>query len=113
MAQSGRGTTGFPFVDAQTCGDAALRLETFIFEESFMNRPIVLLATSLLLLNLAACDKPTVVNVPPPATTAVMPGPPGPAGSSGATGATGATGSSGEGTTVVVVPSVAASAPSN
>jgi hypothetical protein len=110
MAQSGRGTTGFPFAVAQTRGDAALRLDTFILEESFMNRPILLLGTSLLLLNLVACDKPTVVNVPPPASTVAVPGPPGPAGSSGATGATG---SSGESTTVVVVPSMGASAPSN
>jgi hypothetical protein len=71
-----------------------------------MNRPILLLATSLSLLSLAACDKPTVVNVPPPASTVAVPGPPGPAGSAGATGATG------ESTTVVVLPP-AASAPSN
>jgi hypothetical protein len=107
--QSGRGATGFPFVVAQTRGDGALRLDTFIFEEIFMNRPILLLAMSLSLLSLAACDKPTVVNVPPPASTAAVPGPPGPAGSAGATGATGSTGDS---TTVVVMPP-AASAPSN
>ena len=74
-------------------------------------------------LALAACDKPTVVNVPPPAST--TPGPAGPAGATGATGstgsmgstgstgdtgATGATGRTGSGTTVIVVPP-AASAP--
>jgi len=42
-------------------------------------------------LSLAACDKPTVVNVPPAPTAT-----PGPAGPAGATGATGATGSQGD-----------------
>jgi hypothetical protein len=110
--QSGRGSAGFPFVVAQTRKDAALRLDPFILEELFMIRPILLLVTSLSFLSLAACDKPTVVNVPPPTSTAAVPGPPGPAGSAGATGATGSTGSSGDSTTVVVIPP-AASAPSN
>ena len=65
------------------------------------------------LLGLAACDKPTVVNVPP-----AQVGVPGPAGATGATGSTGsmgstgntgATGKAGEGTTIIVAP--AASAP--
>ena len=72
-------------------------------------------------LALTACDKPTVVNVPPPAPMAV-PGPAGPTGATGSTGstgstgqpgdtgATGATGRTGSGTTVIVVPP-AASAP--
>jgi len=87
-----------------------------------MNRYIYL-AMPLLALGLQACDKPTVVNVPPPPV--VAPGPPGPpgetgnTGSTGSTGATGATGSPGfdgatgkpgTGTTVIVVPP-AASAP--
>ena len=73
-----------------------------------MNRTTLLIASALLVMNLAACDKPTVVNVPPPAAAAApVPGPPGPAGSTGATGATG------EGTTGVVVQPPAASAPSN
>jgi hypothetical protein len=45
-------------------------------------------------LSLAACDTPTVVNVPPAPTA--TPGPAGPAGTTGATGATGATGSQGD-----------------
>ena len=62
------------------------------------------------LLGLAACDKPTVVNVPP-----AQVGVPGPAGATGATGSTGstgntgATGKAGAGTTIIVTP--AASAP--
>ncbi|OGB01089.1 MAG: hypothetical protein A3E25_15375 [Burkholderiales bacterium RIFCSPHIGHO2_12_FULL_69_20] len=83
----------------------------------------LLFAALITTLSLAACDKPTVVNVP-------VPGPAGPqgatgntgstgstgdvgsTGSQGATGNTGATGSAGEGTTVIVVPP-AASAPTN
>lgn len=52
---------------------------------------------------LAACDKPTVVNVPAAPAAA-----PGPAGPPGATGATGATGKPGEGTTVIVTPPASA-----
>ena len=59
-------------------------------------------------LSLAACDRPTVVNVP--ATPVAVPvAVPGPAGPQGTTGSTGATGKSGDGTTVIVMP--AASAP--
>ena len=75
-------------------------------------------------LSLAACDKPTVVNVP---AAVAVPGPAGATGATGSTGstgatgntgydgakgstgATGATGATGEGTTVVVVPAPAAS----
>lgn len=88
-------------------------------------KPILLSITLLSLLGLAACDRPTVVNVPP--VTVAVPGPAGPAGATGATGNTGSTGSTGEtgntgntgatgrpgdGTTVIVVPP-AASAPTN
>lgn len=76
-----------------------------------------LLAAALLVtVSLAACDKPTVVNVPPPAV-----GEPGPAGPQGATGATGnqgvdgnkgTPGAPGDNTTVIVLPP-AASAPAN
>lgn len=59
-----------------------------------MNRSILMsaLLVTLVALNLAACDKPTVVNVP----TAV-PGPAGPQGATGDQGAKGETGKSGEG----------------
>ena len=76
----------------------------------------ILMAAALAALGLTACDKPTVVNVPPPPA-----GAPGPAGPTGATGSqgnegsqgnTGNTGKPGEGTTVIVVPPPA-SAPSN
>lgn len=81
-----------------------------------MNK-IVLITAMLATLGLAACDKPTVVNVP-----AAEPGPAGPAGPQGETGTqgttgaqgtqgtegvqgeTGTTGSTGEGTTVIVMP---------
>ena len=54
-----------------------------------------LLTPSLLgALSLAACDKPTVVNVP--AAPAATPGPAGPAGATGATGATGSQGDAGK-----------------
>lgn len=84
---------------------------------------VIWLPALLTALSLAACDKPTVVNVPAnsPAVVPVpvaVPGPAGatgatgntgPSGSDGAKGSTGATGATGEGTTVVVVPSAAAS----
>lgn len=78
----------------------------------------------LAVLSLAACDRPTVVNVP--ATPVAVPGPAGPTGATGATGETGATGDqgyqgndgskgapgkSGDGTTIIVLPP--ASAPAN
>ena len=92
-----------------------------------MNSTMLMTAALATLLGLAACDKPTVVNVPP-----AQVGVPGPAGATGATGSTGATGDkgsqgytgtqgndgqkgdtgkSGDGTTIIVVP--AASAPAN
>jgi hypothetical protein len=97
----------------------------------FMNRSIFVPAL-LVALSLAACDKPTVVNVP--ATPVAVPGPAGPAGdpgvqgntgnqgdagvkgnqgdtgvqgdtgSQGDTGDQGDTGKTGDGTTVIVVP---------
>ena len=82
-----------------------------------MNRSILIPAL-FAVVGLAACDKPTVVNVPAPTST--VPGPAGPQGNTGSTGSTGATGNTGntgatgktgDGTTVIVVP--AASAPSN
>ncbi len=63
---------------------------------------------------LAACDRPTVVAVPPaPAPSpSVVPVPvPGPAGPQGSTGMTGSPGAPGSGTTIVVTPP--ASAPAN
>ncbi len=71
---------------------------------------MILTAALAALLSLTACDKPTVVNVPP-----AQVGVPGPAGATGATGSTGSTGSTGatgkagDGTTIIVTP--AASAP--
>ncbi len=76
-------------------------------------KTVFYLTAALAALSLAACDKPTVVNVP--ATTTAVPGPAGPSGATGATGnsgADGAKGAAGDGTTVIVVPP-AASAPSN
>lgn len=85
-----------------------------------------LLAALLFPLALIACDRPTVVNVPPAATP--VPGPAGPTGETGSTGNTGSTGATGNtgdtgstgntgatgksgegGTTVIITP--AASAP--
>lgn len=76
-----------------------------------MNR-MILISALLATLGLAACDRPTVVNVP--ATPVAVPGPAGPQGEAGAQGGDGAkgeTGKAGEGTTVIVTP--AASAPAN
>ena len=76
-----------------------------------MSRSILILA-AVAALSLAACDKPTVVNVP--ATPVAVPGPAGPQGATGSTGDTGSkgdTGKTGNGTTVVVV-QPAASSPS-
>lgn len=88
---------------------------------TFTTRPLLLLTALAAALTLAACDKPTVVNVPP---AVAVPGPAGATGATGSTGstgatgntgydgakgATGATGATGEGTTVVVVPPAAAS----
>jgi hypothetical protein len=60
------------------------------------------ITTLLAALCLAACDKPTVVNVP--AAPAAAPGPAGPAAATGATGATGETGKSGDSATIIVTP---------
>jgi hypothetical protein len=79
----------------------------------------LLISALLATLSLAACDRPTVVNVP--ATPVAVPGPAGPQGETGSQGATGyqgnegvqgETGQSGDGTTVIVVPAEAA-APAN
>lgn len=70
-------------------------------------KPVFYLPVLLAALSLAACDKPTVVNVP---ATSTVPGPAGPTGATGMPGATGSTGSqgasgpAGNGTTVIVVP---------
>ena len=85
----------------------------------------ILISALFATLCLAACDKPTVVNVP--ATPVAVHGPAGPQGETGAQGmmgtqgtqgmmgndgSQGATGKSGDGTTVIVVPPEAA-APAN
>jgi hypothetical protein len=77
----------------------------------------LLISALLATLSLAACDKPTVVNVP--ATPVAVPGPAGPQGETGSQGATGyqgetgsqgdegiqgETGATGDQTTVIVVP---------
>jgi len=67
----------------------------------------LLISAVLATLALAACDQPTVVNVP--ATPVAVPGPAGP---QGETGSQGETGKTGDGTTVIVVPAEAA-APTN
>ncbi len=78
-----------------------------------MNR-LILISAMLATLSLAACDKPTVVNVP--AAPAAAPGPAGPPGATGSQGSKGATGSqgnqgetgkSGSGGTVIVTPPAA------
>lgn len=72
-----------------------------------MNRSIPIL-TLLAAMGLAACEKPTTVNVP--ATTIAVPGPAGPQGATGNTGTQGMDGSKGdpgkpgESTTVIVTP---------
>ena len=75
--------------------------------------PLLLLFATVAL---AACDKPTVVNVPPatapapaPAPVAVpvpvpVPGPAGPQGPTGEPGQPGKPGKPGDGSTVIVVP---------
>ncbi|MDO9164818.1 hypothetical protein [Rhodoferax sp.] len=78
----------------------------------------MLISALLATLALAACDRPTVVNVP--ATPVAVPGPAGPTGATGSQGATGtqgdegskgATGKTGDSTTIIVMPP--ASAPAN
>ncbi len=68
---------------------------------------LMLTAALATLLAVAACDKPTVVSVPP--AQVGVPGPAGATGATGSTGSTGATGKTGDGTTIIVTP--AASAP--
>lgn len=73
----------------------------------------MLIAALLITAGLTACDKPTVVNVPP--TTQGAPGPAGPQGATGNQGMEGnkgMTGAPGGDTTVIVTPP-AASAPAN
>lgn len=69
----------------------------------------ILMAAFAATVGLAACDKPTVVNVP--ATTTPVPGPAGPSGADGSTGAPGTPGRPGDSTTIIVTPP--ASAPAN
>lgn len=69
----------------------------------------ILISAVLATLSLAACDKPTVVNVPaaPVAVPVAVPGPAGPQGATGNTGSDGMkgdTGKPGESTTVIVTP---------
>ena len=79
-----------------------------------MNR-LMLPLSLMAMLSLAACDKPTVVNVPAPAaapatTVVAVPGPAGPPGATGSQGMEGNkgdTGKAGEGTTVIVMPPAA------
>ena len=75
----------------------------------------LLLASLLLSLGLTACDKPTVVNVPPPAQPMDGPagpagpaGPSGPTGMSGMSGPQGASGAQGDTTVIVVTPPASA-----
>ena len=77
-----------------------------------MKYSIVILSL-LAALGLAACEKPTVVNVPPssPSTVAVpvavpvpVPGPAGPQGATGMDGSKGEPGKPGDSTTVIVTP---------
>ena len=72
-----------------------------------MNSTPKLLAALMATVGLAACDRPAVVNNPPPGPAVVVPapvpGPPGPAGSQGAQGESGKS-------SVVVVPTPAPAA---
>ena len=77
------------------------------FKGGTMNHTL-LISALLATLSLAACDKPTVVNVP--ATPVAVPGPAGP---QGETGSQGETGKTGDGTTVIVVPAEAAAPTTN
>jgi Collagen triple helix repeat (20 copies) len=91
-----------------------------------MNRSTVLF-TLIGVAALSACDRPTVVNVPPPPTV-VVPGPPGAPGATGSTGSQGTQGvegnqgaqgtqgtqgKPGDSTTVIVMPPASAPAPAN
>ena len=74
---------------------------------------LILTASIIGLLSLAACDKPTVVTVPAETIVVPVPGPAGPAGATGETGQsgdigaqgkTGETGETGGDTTVIITP---------
>ena len=75
-------------------------------------KSLILISAVLATLSLAACDKPTVVNVPavPVAVPVAVPGPAGPQGATGNTGNTGSDGMKGdagkpaESTTVIITP---------
>lgn len=70
-------------------------------------------ATLVALLTLAACDRPTVVNVPATPAPVAVPGPAGATGATGATGtqgATGNTGDTGSSTSVIIMPPASAAA---
>ena len=75
-------------------------------------KSLILISATLATLGLAACDKPTVVNVPatPVAVPVAVPGPAGPQGATGNTGNTGNDGMKGdagkpaESTTVIITP---------
>ena len=86
-----------------------LRFNTIYMQHSLLIAAIFATAA------LAACDKPTVVNVPvTPVTVPVpiaVPGPAGPTGPTGASGSTGATGKPSDSTAIIVIPP--ASAPAN
>lgn len=81
-----------------------------------MNSTPKLLAALMATVGLAACDRPAVVNNPPPGPAVAVPTPvPGPPGPTGATGSQGAQGTQGEpgktGVLVVPAPAPAASEP--
>ncbi len=72
-------------------------------------KSLILISAVLATLGLAACDKPTVVNVPatPVAVPVAVPGPAGPQGATGNTGSDGMKGDAGklaESTTVIITP---------
>ena len=72
-------------------------------------KSLILISAVLATLSLAACDKPTVVNVPavPVAVPVAIPGPAGPQGATGNTGSDGMKGDAGkpaESTTVIITP---------
>ena len=72
--------------------------------------PLSLVAALLGALALTACDRPTVVNVPPAPAPVAVPGPAGAPGATGATGAQGTTGDAGASTAVIIMPPASAPA---
>lgn len=78
---------------------------------------LILIPMLVATLGLAACDRPTVVNVPATPAPVAIPGPAGPQGATGAQGSPGAEGEKGavgkpgEGTTVIVTPPAPEPAP--